>query len=553
MPTLNDIRRTLDKAGIDHRGCMSMKELEELYYNDASGYICPQRPGRPTMSIGGRFCRPLVYPGEAAPPRPKSAHAARRTHHPVKHDHCHKCHGLCKNRDECVVVGEKRYHAACCRCGACGTRLNGESGATEKDNELWCPGCASDAAAAAAPKCKRCREPVLRGVKVHGAAWHRECVRCALCDAHLVSLTSKRKHAKAPRGKDGRAYCASCLDEHFGQKCTSCGVPVLTIDKNKWTGEALCGECVDRAPCACCRSRCWDLIKLDDGRKQCVNCERETVDTLDDAEAIFRRVLAFFRDAHGLAAALDGAADLRRFNLVLVDRQRLKGMIGNGPHSARDRPAAVTVTTKPLAEIYENNGKRPAPRETLRSIALLQGMPTAACGSAIAHELCHAFLSSGSVVAAGERRLSAPLEEAACELWSALWLEAHVPKDGRGSLSRTLLDAMAKNRDPVYGTGYRECKKAFVALDRQKKKPPVERARHYHDLNDALLLSPRDIDSTLLEFMRKLRRAKALPGGFPREDPRSSGRLTTHADAAPKKRAQSAGHTRARHGAGKLF
>ena len=59
MPTISDIRRTLDKAGIDHRGCMSMKELEDLYYNDASGYICPRRPGRPTMSVsvGSRSVR----------------------------------------------------------------------------------------------------------------------------------------------------------------------------------------------------------------------------------------------------------------------------------------------------------------------------------------------------------------------------------------------------------------------------------------------------------------------------------------------------------------
>ena len=60
--------------------------------------------------------------------------------------------------------------------------------------------------------------------------------------------------------------------------------------------------------------------------------------------------------------------------------------------------------------------------------------------------------------------------------------------------------------------------------------------------------------SKLAEYMRRLRRAKALPGSFPREDPRSSGRLTTNADAAPRRPdGRFAGHARARHATGGLF
>ena len=51
--------------------------------------------------------------------------------------------------------------------------------------------------------------------------------------------------------------------------------------------------------------------------------------------------------------------------------------------------------------------------------------------------------------------------------------------------------------------------------------------RRYHALDE-----PADGSPKLAAFMRDLRRHKGLPGGYPREDPRSSGRLTTKADAA---------------------
>ena len=65
---------------------------------------------------------------------------------------------------------------------------------------------------------------------------------------------AKRKHDdKVPRGRDGRFYCERCMEEHFGERCTSCGNAVLKFDRNPWTNESLCEACADRAPCGCCR------------------------------------------------------------------------------------------------------------------------------------------------------------------------------------------------------------------------------------------------------------------------------------------------------------
>ena len=243
MPTLKDIRRALDMAGIDHRGYLDRHDLKELYYNDASGYICPRRPGHPTTSVDGRWARPVAYPGEKQPSRPQSARMYRRQHHHVvKQDHCHMCHQMIEKDDAAKQVHQKRYHERCCVCNTCGKELF-EGTVLEKDGALWCQECTNDAIAHRAPKCPKCYEPVLKGVKIRGQMWHRECVRCSICEKHLVSLKSKKKHEHVPHGKDGRQYCQHCMEEHFGEKCTSCGVPVLKYNKNVWTGESLCEDC----------------------------------------------------------------------------------------------------------------------------------------------------------------------------------------------------------------------------------------------------------------------------------------------------------------------
>ena len=530
MPTLRDVRRALDMAGVDHRGYLDFKQLEDLFFTDAAGTVSPRFVGRPTTNLPGRWCRPLVYPEDKAqlakrPQRPASAGAIRsRRRHVVREDHCHACHKLVGPKDERTFANGKLYHAACCVCGTCGKGLN-ESSALEKDGALWCKECTTAATTARAPRCPRCKEPVLRGIKIYKVPYHRECVQCAICDKHLVPLAGKRKHDdRVPRGRDGRFYCERCMEEHFGERCTSCGNAVLKFDRNPWTNESLCEACADCAPCGCCRSRCWDLVKLPDGRKQCVNCDKDAVHDVADARACLAKVVKFFRTAQGLGAALD-APEVADVAVELVDRQRLKRLAAKSVHGAAEQPVSVTVArSAPAAAPYLKTAEaRPA-----RTLVLLAGMPRPQMCAAIAHELCHAFLALGRGRASGERRLSQPLEEAVCELWAALWLRSQTSV--HASLPGTLLAKMTGSMDPVYGVGYREADAAFQKL-------AVDGAA-----------------SKLAEYMRRLRRAKALPGSFPREDPRSSGRLTTNADAAPRRPdGRFAGHTRARHATGGLF
>merc|ERR1712091_501047 len=100
MPTLRDVRRALDMAGVDHRGYLDFKQLEDLFFTDAAGTVSPRFVGRPTTNLPGRWCRPLVYPEDRAqmakrPQRPASAGAIRsRRRHVVREDHCHACHKL---------------------------------------------------------------------------------------------------------------------------------------------------------------------------------------------------------------------------------------------------------------------------------------------------------------------------------------------------------------------------------------------------------------------------------------------------------------------------
>ena len=66
---------------------------------------------------------------------------------------------------------------------------------------------------------------------------------------------------------------------------------------------------------------------------------------------------------------------------------------------------------------------------------------------------------------------------------------------------------MAADPDAATGRGYRECRAAYGAL--LSSNPALAKQK------------------ALPAFMARLWHAKALPGRFPREDPRSQGRLAT--------------------------
>lgn len=83
--------------------------------------------------------------------------------------------------DHVVALGH-HYHYGHFFCAECGDPF--EQGMThiEKDGYAWCVKCQTKRTERRAPKCKRCKLPVIgQYVQALGGEWHDECFRCGAC------------------------------------------------------------------------------------------------------------------------------------------------------------------------------------------------------------------------------------------------------------------------------------------------------------------------------------------------------------------------------------
>ncbi|RFU30004.1 hypothetical protein B7463_g6339, partial [Scytalidium lignicola] len=81
-----------------------------------------------------------------------------------------------------VALGE-HWHYGHFFCAECGDPF--EQGMThiEKDGYAWCLGCQTKRTERRAPKCKKCRQPVIgQYVQALGGEWHDACFRCFSCN-----------------------------------------------------------------------------------------------------------------------------------------------------------------------------------------------------------------------------------------------------------------------------------------------------------------------------------------------------------------------------------
>lgn len=83
---------------------------------------------------------------------------------------------------EHIVALGHHFHYGHFFCAECGDPF--EKGMThiEKDGYAWCVGCQTKRTERRAPKCRRCRRPVIgEYVQALGGEWHDECFRCGSC------------------------------------------------------------------------------------------------------------------------------------------------------------------------------------------------------------------------------------------------------------------------------------------------------------------------------------------------------------------------------------
>ncbi|KAI1175414.1 hypothetical protein F4777DRAFT_550689 [Nemania sp. FL0916] len=108
---------------------------------------------------------------------------------------------------EHVVALGAHWHYGHFFCAECGDPFERGMTHIEKDGYAWCVACQTKRTERRAPKCKRCRLPVLGPyVKALGTEWHDECFRCATCaggfdDGQIFPVGE---------GRDARVLCTEC-------------------------------------------------------------------------------------------------------------------------------------------------------------------------------------------------------------------------------------------------------------------------------------------------------------------------------------------------------
>ena len=332
--------------------------------------------------------------------------------------------------------------------------------------------------------------------------------RCACCDKALVGCRFVRvgrdgtdesapDDAGAARGE---AMCLAC-EATPGTLCDDCGRCVSLADRAargavEKTARRQSGGVATIGQCGSCRStavtsdeaakallaRVAAALKRVGAKEAPAAAARDAVVRLVDADCL---ALAANKRHRGPSAdgprgvtrtkvELRGTAPKERWSEI-VDGWRLDRRSGDGVRVAFDdaagsierrSPRRSPATTRSVAETAL---ARPdvSVREDrrIKDVLLLRGMSRTATGATLAHEYGHCYLFARAFPS-----LPLKTEEGLCELFAWLWLGGglSVPAATRATLNGTdeaenarRRARMEKRRDPVYGDGFRDAKKAL--------------------------------------------------------------------------------------------
>jgi len=340
-----------------------------------------------------------------------------------------------------------------------------------------------------AERCACCAVPLVgcRFVRVdsgtdEGAAAENE-------NAENVSTTTRKKNF-------GQAMCLAC-DSRPGSLCDDCGRCVSPADRvlgagSEKTARRRSGGIATIGQCGACRST---AVTSDETAKKMladVAAALERVGARDAPPAASRDVVVRLVDADRLASAArtrhrgpsaDGPRGVTRTKVELrgtapkerwaeiVDGWRLDRRVASETNDSDcvgtrglglERSVAATeVAARP--DVGDVSDVRESRR--IEDVLLLRGMSRTATGATLAHEFGHCYLFARAFPA-----LPLKTEEGVCELFAWLWLGGglSVPAATRATLNGAdeaqnarRRARMERRRDPVYGDGFRDAKKAL--------------------------------------------------------------------------------------------
>lgn len=325
----------------------------------------------------------------------------------------------------------KNWHATCFTCTRCKQEIGNTPFAAHKGQ----PYHADCLAKAQGLTCAACKNTLTgKYLTVRGAHYHPSCFVCTACGQGIGG--------EGFLEKDGAPYHSHCYHERFSQRCDVCQQPMTgAAYKNAW-GDVFCTHHRDQLPdcCSCQRPVCDAITnggsQYQDGRIICNLCQPTAV--MDEA-----RAAAILQEVRLSMAKYGFDLGNHETPLQLIDGKTIKKLSGAG---TRERPILGLARNERLEDHKGRILKR-----RCEKILILYGLPEAHFRQVAAHELCHAWLHYKRFDG-----LPKKVEEGLCTLSEYLYLKNSPDPDREVRIS--MLD---RNKDPIYGDGYRSARKAM--------------------------------------------------------------------------------------------
>ncbi len=282
--------------------------------------------------------------------------------------------------------------------------------------------------------CEKCGEPILSGYEIswQGKFYHNLCLKCEYCGEPLEPI------AKGGMIQGDKYYHATCFYRYVKLRCYVCGEWIEgAYHRDPW-GNCYHKHHEDEHP-RC--EYCWRFITQEvtgggiyyaDGRTICHLCLPSAIADQDSARSILEEV----GDTLG---GIGVKIDLSDVRIRLLSKDTMEKRFGSKRANANGicMPDEDLMTGERVYKIY-----------------LLFGMPRLHFVKVVAHELMHVWLyQNQDAEIQQEYDRHKHFIEGSCNMAAYLALKRYESDE-----VVNIIDMVQRNRDPHYGSGFREAK-----------------------------------------------------------------------------------------------
>lgn len=346
--------------------------------------------------------------------------------------------------------------------------------------------------------CAGCHTEIGHGrfLSCMGEIWHPECFRCRACNLPISDYEFSMS--------GNYAYHKSCYKEHHHPRCDVCthfiptnAAGLIEYRAHPFWLQKYCPSHERDATPRCCscermEPRGTKYVKLEDGRKLCLECLASAVMDTAECQPLYFSIKEFYEclhmrveqdvplllvERHALNEALEGERNGHHHmpetrGLCLSEEQTVSSVLR--PSRGRTGGRTMDMRTEPY---------KLTRRCEVTAILILYGLPRLLTGSILAHEMMHAWLRLQ-----GYRIPNQIVEEGICQVLAYMWLDnelkassssgsdiastsysscsSSVSRDTPSQVERKLGEffkhQIVSDTSPVYGEGFRAGNQAVL-------------------------------------------------------------------------------------------